>query len=82
MEFEMGTSLVGVYTMPDTSLLGNLMSSIDEKHGIVFNMTTFLVREFFGGQVSWATSNPWTRDLAFIKTPTRGIYFQHFFHLV
>ena len=53
-------------------------SSMDENMVHMPTRGTFLLGEFSGGQVSWATSNPWTRNLTSKK-------FQHesfFFHLV
>jgi hypothetical protein len=60
IDHEMEFSLARVYTKAMTSLLENL------KHERKHDMVTLLFArgKFFGGQVSWATSNPRTRNLA------------------
>ena len=52
-----------VYTMAKTSIGENFKHGC--KNDIAPNMATFfLLGEFSGGQVSWVTSNPWTRNSA------------------
>ena len=55
---ETGSSLAGVDTTTETSLVNNF------KHGWNMTWQHFLLGGFSGGWVSWATSNSWTRHLA------------------
>ena len=60
--YEMGPSLIGVHITTKTFLVE------DFKHGRkmtwIPTWQQFWLGEFPGSQVSWATSNPWTRNLA------------------
>ena len=68
-----GPSPTGAYTTAKTPPMENV------KHGwkndVVANTTTFIAREFSGGQVRWATSNPWTKNLTSKESSTWGICF-------
>ena len=58
--YKMGSLLVGVYTMAKISLVENFergwKNDMANQHGNI------LLGELSGGQVSWATSNPHTRN--------------------
>ena len=60
--YKMGCSLVGVYTTAKTSPVENFKHENNEKMTWLPIGQHFLLGEFSRGQVSWATSNPWTRN--------------------
>ena len=59
--YKMGSSPAGVYTIAKASLMKT--PSMDEKYDMVVNMATLFVGVLSGGQVSWTTLNPRTRNL-------------------
>ena len=60
----MGISPAKVYTAVETCPVENFKAWM-KKNDMAINMATiFFLGEFSGGQVSWATSNPHTRNSA------------------
>ena len=60
--YKMGSSLAMVYTTSKTSPVENF--KLDEKMTWLLTWQYFLLEEVSRGQVSWATSNSLTRNLA------------------
>jgi hypothetical protein len=55
------------YTTTNTSLMENFKYGWKKWHD-----KTFSLRKFSKGQVFWATSNPWTRNLTFVEIHLKG----------
>ena len=74
INYEMGSSLIGVYT---TTIFFSLVKNSKDGCKKITWLSTwqhFLLGEFSEGRVSWVTSNPLTRNLASEELQLEGFF--------